>query len=175
MQLMVINSCLRFELFCQLKNPPVVSEKQDLGTDRQLREDREADPCTIVVKAYENVVDDKGHRLFPTQMLFEGSEAEREVELISGSVAHPIDRYLYIVWTNTKQDGLAAFVQFIPKIRIRPQGELGKKFASSRQNRSLVFLTIVLYSLFKDECSNLQAKVLLDTRNHGGKLLLCLL
>ena len=63
MQLMVINSCLRCEFSCQLKDPPVVSEKQDLGTDRKLREDLKADPCAIVVKAYENVVDDKGHRL----------------------------------------------------------------------------------------------------------------
>jgi hypothetical protein len=94
MQPMGINSCLRFEFSCQLKDPPVVSEKQDLGTDRQFREDLEADPCTIVVKAYENVVDDKGHGLSLTQMLFKGSETERQVELISGSVAHPIDRYL---------------------------------------------------------------------------------
>ena len=76
MQLMLKNSCLRFELSCQLKDPPVVSEKQDLGTGRQLREDLKADPCTVVVKAYENVVDGKGHRLSLTQMLFEGSEAE---------------------------------------------------------------------------------------------------
>ena len=76
MQLMFKNSCLRFELACQLKDPPVVSEKQDLGADRQLREDLEADPCTIVVKAYENVVDDKGHRLALTQMLLEGSDTE---------------------------------------------------------------------------------------------------
>jgi hypothetical protein len=71
MQLMLKNSCLRFELSCQFKDPPVVSEKQDLGTDRQLPENLEADPGTIVVKAYENVVDDKGHRLSPTQMLLE--------------------------------------------------------------------------------------------------------
>ncbi len=58
MQLMLKNFGLRFELSCQLKDPFVVSEKQDLGTDRQLREDLEADPGTIVVKAYENVVDD---------------------------------------------------------------------------------------------------------------------
>jgi hypothetical protein len=76
MQLMLKNSCLRFELSCQLKDPPVVSEKQDLGTDRQLREDLKADPGTIVVKAYENIVDDKGHRLSPAQMLLEGSEAK---------------------------------------------------------------------------------------------------
>ena len=102
MQLMVINSCLRFELSCYLNDPPVVGEKQDLRTDRQLREDFEADPCTIVIKAYENVVDDKWHRLSLTQMLLDGSEAERQIELISGSVAHSIDRYLFIVWTNTK-------------------------------------------------------------------------
>ena len=76
MQLMLKNSCLRFELSCQLKDPFVVSENQDLGTDRQLRENLEADPGTIVVKAYENVVDDKGHRLSLTQMLLEGSEAQ---------------------------------------------------------------------------------------------------
>ena len=102
MQLMGINSCLRFEPSCQLKDPPMMSEKQDLGTNRQLREDRKADPGTIVVKAYENVVDDKGHRLSFTQMLLEGSETERQVELISGSVAHPADRYLCIVWANTQ-------------------------------------------------------------------------
>ena len=94
MQLMSINSCLRFELSCQLKDPPVVSEKQDLGTGCKLREDLETDPCAVVVKAYENVVDDKGHRLPLAQMLLEGGEAERQVELIPGSVAHPIDRYL---------------------------------------------------------------------------------
>jgi hypothetical protein len=71
MQLMAKNSCLRFELTCQFKDPPVVSEKQDLGTDRQLPEDLEVDPGTIVIKAYENVVDDKGHRLSLTQMLLE--------------------------------------------------------------------------------------------------------
>ena len=102
MQLMAKNSCLRLELFGQLKDPPVVSEKQNLGTDRQLREDFEADPCTIVVKAYENVVDDKGHRFSLAQMLLEGSQAEREVELISGSVAHTTNRYLCIVGPDTK-------------------------------------------------------------------------
>ena len=76
MQLMHKYSGLRFELSCQLKDPPVVSEKQDLGTDRQLREDLETDPGTVVVKAYEYVVDDKRHRLSLTQMLLEGSEAE---------------------------------------------------------------------------------------------------
>ena len=99
---MLINSCLRFELSCQLEDPPVVSEKQDLSIDRQLREDLEADPCTIVVKAYENVVDDKGHGLSFDQMLLKGCEAERQVELISGSVAHPIDGYFCIVWPNTE-------------------------------------------------------------------------
>ncbi len=94
MQLMAENSCLRFELSCQLKDPPVVSEKQDLGAGRQLREDLEADPGAIVVKTDEDVVDDEGHRLSFTQMLFEGSETERQVELIPGPVAHPIDRYL---------------------------------------------------------------------------------
>ena len=79
-----------------------MSEKQDLGTDRQLREDFEADPCAIVVKAYENVVDDKGHGFSLTQMLLEGSEAERQVELVSGSVAHTPDSYLCIVWPNTQ-------------------------------------------------------------------------
>ena len=138
---MLKNSCLRFDLSCQLKDPPVVSEKQDLGADRQLRKDLEADPGAIVVKAYQNVVDDKGHRLSLTQMLLEGSETERQVELIPGSVAHPADRYLCIVWPNTQQDGLSAFVQFIPQIRIRPQGEPGKKFTSPRQNRRLVFFS----------------------------------
>ncbi len=76
MQLVHKNPCLRFELSCQFKDPPVVSEKQDLGADRQLREDLEADPCAIVVKAYENVIDDKRHRLSLTQMLLEGSESE---------------------------------------------------------------------------------------------------
>ena len=94
MQLMAKNTGLCFELSCQLKDPPVVSEKQDLGTDRQLRENLEADPGTMVVKADENVVDDKGHRLTLTQMLLEGSEAQRQVELIPGPVAHSIDRYL---------------------------------------------------------------------------------
>ena len=75
----------------------MVSEKQDLGTDRQLCEDFEANPGTIVVKADENVVDDKGHWLPLTQMLLEGSEAERQVELITGAVAHPSDRYQQIV------------------------------------------------------------------------------
>ncbi len=76
MQLMLKNSRLRFEPFYQLKDPPVVSEKQDLGSDRQLREDLEADSGAIVVKADENVVDDKGHRLSLTQMLLEGSKSE---------------------------------------------------------------------------------------------------
>ena len=102
MQLMLKNSCRRFELSCQLYDPAVVSEKQDLGTERQLREDREADPGAIVVKADENVVDDKGHRLSLTQMLFEGSEAQRQVELVAGSVAHPSDGYLCIARTNTQ-------------------------------------------------------------------------
>ena len=55
----------RFRLYrvCQLKNPPMVSEKQYLGTSRQLRENFEADHCTIVVKANENVVDNKRHGL----------------------------------------------------------------------------------------------------------------
>ena len=73
MQLMLKNSCLRFELSCQLEDPPVVSEEQDLGTDCQLCEDLEADPGTVVVKAYENVVNDKWNRFSFTQMLFEGS------------------------------------------------------------------------------------------------------
>ena len=80
----------------------MVSEKQNLGTGRQLCEDLKADPGTAIVKAYENVVDDKGHRFSPTQMLLEGSETERQVELISGSVAHPADRYLGIVGSNTQ-------------------------------------------------------------------------
>ena len=107
---MAKNSSLRFELACQLEDPPVVSEKQDLGTGRQLCEDLKADPGTVVVKAYENVVDDKGHRFSLTQMLLEGSETERQVELIPGSVAHPTDRYFCIVWPNTQQDGLAAII-----------------------------------------------------------------
>ena len=94
MQLMGKDSGLWLDLSCQLNNPSVVSEKQDLGTDRQLRENLEADPGTMVVKADKNVVDDKGHRLTLTQMLLEGSEAQRQVELIPGPVAHSFDRYL---------------------------------------------------------------------------------
>ena len=99
---MLKNNCLRFELPCQLKDPPVVSEKQHLGDDRQLREDFKADLCATVIKTYENVVDDKGHRLSFAQMLLEGSEAKRQIELIPSSVAHSRDRYLCIVWPYTK-------------------------------------------------------------------------
>ena len=102
MQLMAKNSCLGFELSCQLKDPAVMSKKQDLSTGRQFRENLKADLGAIVVKAYENVVDDKGHRFSLTQMLLEGSEAERQVELVSGSVAHTPDSYLCIVWPNTQ-------------------------------------------------------------------------
>ena len=94
MQLMGKNSGLCLDLSCQLKDPPVVSEKQNLGADRQLRENLEADPGAMVVKADENVVDDKRHRLPLAQMLLEGSEAQRQVELIPGPVAHSFDRYL---------------------------------------------------------------------------------
>ena len=50
MQLMVINSCLRFELSCYLNDPPVVGEKQDLRTDRQLSEDVEAKIAAAIRK-----------------------------------------------------------------------------------------------------------------------------
>jgi len=76
MQLMPENPGLRFELSRQLEDRPVVSEKQDLSLGRELREDFEADPCAVVIKSDENVVDDKGHGLAFAQVLLEGRKAQ---------------------------------------------------------------------------------------------------
>ena len=52
----------------------MMGKKQHLGACCQFRENLKAEPCASVIKANENVVYNKGHRLPLAQMLFKRCE-----------------------------------------------------------------------------------------------------
>lgn len=175
MQLVDENACLRFDSIGEFDDPFVVGEQQHLSDGRQLCQNFKTDSGAVIIEADEDIVHHKRHRLSFAQMLLEGRQPQRQVKLISRSVAHAFDDYFFAVGSDTEQEGLALFIQLIPEIHIGPQSEPGEENAGSGQQRRLIFTPIFLDFFFQHETSNAQAKVLLETIDDVSQMLLRLL
>lgn len=68
----------------------VVGQQQDLRLPGEVRENGEGAGGAIVVEMDEQVVEDYGHGRVVVEELLQARDAEREVELVAGPVAHAV-------------------------------------------------------------------------------------
>src|SRR4051794_5870103 len=111
----------------------VMREEDDLGLLSNFGEDLEAGSRAVIVEVDEQVVNDQRQRLRAIDLLLDRGESERQVKLVTRSLAHPVNRDLDSSATPAKQDHVAALIEPSGQPGVAGTGDLGEDVARSRE------------------------------------------
>lgn len=121
---------------------PVVGEVDDLVFLGDFRKDFESGPSAVVGEIDQDIVEDQRHRLVVFDMMFQAGQAEGEVELIAGSLAHSFDRNFGVVGAQADENLFVFVGEIGSEAAERAECEAGKDFAGSSQNAVLMFFAV---------------------------------
>jgi hypothetical protein len=80
----------------------MVRKEQNLGLLREFVQDLEACCSAFVIEVDEKIVCDERHRLGMIEVVFDGSDPEREIKLVCGTVAHAGDGHAPSISADTR-------------------------------------------------------------------------
>ena len=117
----------------QVHDVLMMGEQNDLGAD-QTGQQAESGGRARVVEMYEEVVADEGQGLLGGAIVFNKRQAQRQVELIAGSVAHALNEDSPAVGPHTDDGRTVAGIEIGFKPRERPAGQIAEMGAGLQQD-----------------------------------------
>jgi hypothetical protein len=84
----------------------VVSKEEHLGAFREIADNVQRSRRSRVITVNQEIVKDDRARRNRLYMVFNGRQAQSEVQLIPRAIAQSLDLHLFLVLSNRDQDGL---------------------------------------------------------------------